>query len=72
MIIGSARQNTYSDDGSLLESFVVSAKQSVVGFSIPAGVWHTVECLEEGTVYIECKDVKYAPLVRSDIMERVV
>lgn len=69
MIRGSIRQDTYRDDGSLWESFVISAEQGPYGFSIPAGVWHSVECLEENTVYIECKDGKYTPLEKCDIME---
>ena len=40
-----------------------------MGFSVPAGQWHNTECLESGTVFIECKDGAYAPLGPEDVLE---
>ena len=39
-----------------------------MGFSVPAGQWHNTECLESGTVFIECKDGAYAPLGLEDVV----
>ena len=39
-----------------------------VGFSVPVGQWHNTECLESGTVFIECKDGAYAPLGPEDVL----
>ena len=39
------------------------------GFSVPVGQWHNTECLESGTVFIECKDGAYEPLGPEDILE---
>lgn len=74
LIRGSVRQNYYNPDGSLRESFIAagtspnSPTADCVGFSVPAGQWHNTECLESGTVFIECKDGAYAPLVPEDIL----
>ena len=76
LIRGSVRQNYFNPDGSLRESFIAAAGTSpnassadCMGFSVPAGQWHNTECLESGTVFIECKDGAYAPLGPEDILE---
>lgn len=76
LIRGSVRQNYYAPDGTLLESFIAAAGTSpnfpaadCVGFSVPVGQWHNTECLESGTVFIECKDGAYEPLGPEDILE---
>ena len=58
------------------ESFIAAAGTSpnspaadCMGFSVPAGQWHNTECLESGTVFIECKDGAYAPLGPEDVLE---
>ena len=75
LIRGSVRQNYYNPDGSLAQSFIAAAGTSpnassadCMGFSVPAGQWHNTECLESGTVFIECKDGAYAPLGPEDIL----
>ena len=75
LIRGSVRQNYYAPDGTLLGSFVAAAGTSphfpaadCIGFSVPAGQWHNTECLESGTVFIECKDGAYAPLGPEDVL----
>ena len=32
------------------------------------GRWHSLECLESGSVLFECKDGPYAPLGEGDVM----
>ena len=75
LIRGSVRQNYYNPDGSLRESFIAAAGTSpnspaadCMGFSVPLGQWHNTECLESGTIFIECKDGAYAPLGPEDIL----
>ena len=72
---GAARQNYINPAGSLAQSFIAAAGTSpnspaadCMGFSVPAGQWHNTECLESGTVFIECKDGAYAPLGPEDIL----
>ena len=75
LIRGSVRQNYFNPDGSLAQSFIAAAGTSpnaptadCMGFSVPAGQWHNTECLESGTVFIECKDGAYAPLGPEDVL----
>lgn len=35
--------------------------------SIEKGQWHSLKCLESGTVLFECKDGPYAPLAEDEI-----
>lgn len=56
---GKIRQNFYDEAGQLVESFIVSPCSDVMGFSIELGRWHNTECLEFGTVILECKHGRY-------------
>jgi hypothetical protein len=40
---------------------VVSPNENVVAADIPAGLWHTVNSLESGTIIMESKDGVYRP-----------
>ena len=72
---GKIRQNFYDENGQLTESFEVFAGGSstgspqVVGFSVELARWHNTECLESGTVILECKDGRYEALGEEDIMK---
>ena len=37
--------------------------------NIEKGQWHSLKCLESGTVLFEAKDGKYEPLLEKDIIE---
>ena len=65
---GKIRQNFYDEAGQLVESFVAGPCSAVEGFSVELGRWHNTECLESGTVILECKDGRYEALVAEDIM----
>lgn len=67
---GRIRQNFYDDAGQLVESFVVEAGSDLMGFSVEVGRWHNTECLESGTVILECKDGKYEPLGEEDVLNK--
>ena len=69
LLRGKIRQNFYDENGQLTESFEVSAGSEIVGFSVELGRWHNIECLESGTVILECKDGKYEALGEEDIMK---
>ena len=47
---------------------LLEAGGDVQGLSIPLGQWHTVNVLEP-TVILECKDGKYEPLGKEDMIE---
>ena len=50
------------------ERVLLSANGPVQGLSIPVGQWHTVNVLEP-TVILECKDGKYEPLGKENVIE---
>ena len=66
MLRGKGRWNYYDDNGNLTDSFVVSADGDIRGISVPKGQWHNTECLESGTVILECKDGKWKLLAEDD------
>ena len=47
---------------------LLEAGGEVQGLSIPVGQWHTVNVLEP-TVILECKDGRYEPLGKEDMIE---
>lgn len=58
---GKVRFTTYADDGSVIESVVLSQKDGLYGVDIPKGVWHKLESLESGSVVFECKEGPFVP-----------
>ena len=50
------RSTTYNDDGSIIDSVVLSQDNGVYGVDIPKGVWHKLESLETDSVIFECKE----------------
>ena len=54
----------YNDDGVLTGEFRVHPEEKVYGVHIPAGQWHTLEVLENGTVIFE---VKVLPEIRNAV-----
>ncbi len=53
---GKVRSTTYNDDGSIIDSVVLSQDNGVYGVDIPKGVWHKLESLEPNSVIFECKE----------------
>lgn len=58
---GKVRSTTYNDDGSVIDSVVLSQKDGIYGVDIPKGVWHKLESLEPVTVIFECKEGPFVP-----------
>ena len=58
---GKVRSTTYNDDGSVLESVVLSQESGLFGVDIPKGAWHKLESLESGSVVFECKEGPFVP-----------
>ena len=40
----------------------------VVAMSVDKDRWHRLECLESGTVILECKDDPFEPIAPEDIL----
>ena len=60
----------YDDGGRKTESVVLDARSDLRCINVEKGRWHSLECLESGSVLLECKDGAYAPLAPSDILEK--
>lgn len=66
---GKVRSTTYNDDGSMIESVVLSLEEGRYGVDIPKGVWHKLESLESGSVVFECKEGPFVPHEVDGILE---
>lgn len=66
---GKVRSTTYNDDGSVIESVVLSQEDGLYGVDIPKGVWHKLESLESGSVVFECKEGPFVPHDIDGILE---
>lgn len=58
---GKVRSTTYNDDGSVIDSVVISQEDGIYGVDIPKGTWHKLESLAPATVIFECKEGPYVP-----------
>ena len=65
-IRGHYEEYFYDDNGTLTDT--IDMLPGGVVLNIPAGQWHTVKCLESGTVLFEAKDGAYEPLQDEDIL----
>ncbi len=69
LLRGRVRVTTHNDDGSVMESVVLSPEEGLYGVDIPKNVWHNVECLESGSVIFECKEGPFVPHEADGILE---
>ena len=58
---GRIRVTTYNDDGSIIESIVLTPSEGRYGVNVEKNVWHTVEAMEPRSVIFECKEGPYVP-----------
>lgn len=58
---GKVRSTTYNDDGSVIESVVLSQEDGLYGVNIPKNVWHTLQSLESNSVIFEVKEGPFVP-----------
>jgi len=59
----------YDDDGTLLERVVLGPGEGRFGVNVPKGVWHTLECMESGTVLFESKEGPFVPHEQEGVLE---
>ena len=59
----------YNDNKEVTATYIVAPGTDLVGLSVPIGQWHSLECLESGTVIFESKDGPYEPMREEDVMD---
>lgn len=69
LLHGKIRWHFYDDAGKETESVVLDANSDVRCINVEKARWHSLECLESGSVLFESKDGKYEPLREYEVME---
>ena len=69
LLRGKIRWYFYDDNGKVDEEVVLDANGDVRCINVEKGRWHSLECLESGSVLLESKDGAYHPLSPDEIME---
>lgn len=69
LVRGKIRWHFYDDAGKETESVVLDANGDVRCINVEKARWHSLECLESGSVLFETKDGKYEPLGVEEVME---
>ena len=59
----------YDDEGRLTDTIFVEAGGEICGLSVPMGQWHSLECLESGSVILETKDGAWEPLSDENLLK---
>ena len=59
----------YDDNGIKTESVLLDANSEVRCLNVKKGRWHSLECLESGSVLFESKDGKYEPLKEEELLK---
>ena len=58
----------YNDQGELTDTILVEANGDIRGLSVPMGQWHSIECLESGSVILETKDGPWEVMKEEDMI----
>lgn len=66
-IRGHFEEYFYDENGNVTDT--IDMVPGGVVLNIEKGQWHSLRCLESGTVLLETKDGAYAPLAPDEIME---
>lgn len=60
----------YDDSGNETESVLLDANSDVRCINVEKGRWHSLECLESGSVLLESKDGRYEPLKEEELLTK--
>lgn len=69
IVRGSLIERFYDEDGNITEEVLMVPGGENPVVQVEKDRWHSLECLEPGTVLFESKDGKYEPLADEDIMK---
>ena len=59
----------YNEKGELTDTILVEAGGDICGLSVPKGQWHSIECLESGSVILETKDGAWDAMREEDVLQ---
>ena len=65
---GKVREEFYDAEGNKTAEFVLQAGGECPGIQVPMGQYHTLVCLEDGSVIFEAKDRAYDPVGTEDFL----
>ena len=65
---GKVREEFYDAQGNKTAEFVLEAGGECPGIQVPMGQYHTLVCLEDGSVIFEAKDRAYDPVGTEEIL----
>ena len=68
LLRGKVRWRFYDDHGKVDEEVVLDANGDVRCINVEKGRWHSLECLESGSMLLESKDGAYVPLGEEEVM----
>ena len=66
---GRVKWTYYNDKGEITNVFIVAPNSNLVGLSVPKGQWHSLECLESGSVILSSKDGAWEALKEEDVFK---
>ena len=66
---GKVREEFYDAEGNKTAEFVMEAGGECPGIQVPMGQYHTLVCLEDGSVIFEAKDRAYDPDITEDYLK---
>jgi len=67
---GKVREEFYDAEGNKTDEFVLEAGGECPGIQVPMGQYHTLVCLEDGSVIFEAKDRAYDPIGTEDLLTK--
>ena len=66
---GKVREEFYDAEGNKTAEFVMEAGGECPGIQVPMGQYHTLVCLEDGSVIFEAKDRAYDPVGTEEFLK---
>ena len=69
IVRGSLIERFYDEEGNITEEVLMVPGGENPVVQVKKGRWHSLECLESGTVLFESKDGRYESLAEEDIMK---
>ena len=67
---GKVREEFYDDQGNKTAEFVLEAGGDWPAVQVPMGMYHTLVCLEDGSVIFEAKDGAYDPVKTEEFLNK--